>query len=597
MSSKPFDPMAVSAGDQGVVSDQPIAPAPLPGHLRGKVYATLFDTERPGNYQERFDRFTALLIVANLLALMLEHVPAIHEPNETLFHLFDMFSLVVFSVEYVLRIYTAPELPALREKGFSRLRWAIQPMSLIDLAAILPYYLSLFITVDLRALRALRLLRLLKLTRVIVPAIREFRERNAGRTFRQKVHSLFFFTPQSGQLGSMIDSFFAFWVLLSVVAVILETVQSIHDTLEFEFKVLDYIAVAIFSTEYLARIYCIPEDEGFKARLSFVSRLKYAFTPGALIDLVAILPFFLELFLHHLFDLRFMRVFRLLRLLKLTRYSGAMGTLMKVMTREKDTMNAANFVLVLIIILTASLGYLFEHEAQPDKYENIPQSIYWAVVTLASVGYGDISPVTGLGRALTSILAMLGIALFAIPAGLLASAFTDQLRIDRAAFDEQVREMLSRGAIGKIEREVLMAEAKQLHMSPSEVERVIAKVRRILEQERKDEEARIKQQHERVEARDMVRQVASRHGHDGTPTGAGAPGGGARAGAALKIPPEVLAERPELAFEHARLLISRLRMLQAAVGGSAALEPMFADGNRSNAADHQLWKELGRPNP
>lgn len=91
-----------------------------------------------------------------------------------------------------------------------------------------------------------------------------------------------------------------------------------------------------------------------------MSRLKYGVTAGALIDLIAILPFFLELFLHHLFDLRFMRVFRLLRLLKLTRYSGAMGTLIKVVKREKDTMNAANFVLVLIIILTASLGYLLE---------------------------------------------------------------------------------------------------------------------------------------------------------------------------------------------------------------------------------------------
>jgi hypothetical protein len=546
------------------------------------VFAALFDTNRPGNYQERFDSFTATLIVANLLALMLEHVPSIHEAYEGLFQAFDLFSLVVFSIEYLLRFYTAPEMPEFKGKGLTRLRWATQPMSIIDLAAILPFYLSLFISVDLRALRALRLLRLLKLTRILVPAIREFRERNAGRTFRQKVHSLFFLTPQSGKLGAMLDSFFAFWVLLSVVAVILETVQSIHEPLAFEFKVLDYIAVAIFSTEYLARIYCIPEDPEFKHRFDIMSRLKYGFTGGALIDVIAILPFFLELFLHHLFDLRFMRVFRLLRLLKLTRYSGAMGTLMKVMKREKDTMNAANFVLVLIIILTASLGYLFEHEAQPDKYENIPQSIYWSVITLASVGYGDISPVTPLGRMLTSILAMLGIALFAIPAGLLASAFTDQLRIDRADFDTKVREALKDGVLSKIDREMLQAEAKSLHMAPSEVDRVVTKVKRILLEEAREEAERVKQQHERVSARELLDEVKHHSGH----ASAAAPG--------LTIPPAVLAAQPELAFEQARLVIARLFMIRSALPDAGKVETLFADPSRASAQDLALWQALSR---
>jgi hypothetical protein len=415
-----------------------------------------------------------------------------------------------------------------------------------------------------------------------VPAIREFRERNAGRTFRQKVHSLFFLTPQSGKLGAMLDSFFAFWVLLSVVAVILETVQSIHDPLAFEFKILDYIAVAIFSTEYLARIYCIPEDPAFKHRFSFMSRLKYGVTGGALIDLIAILPFFLELFLNHLFDLRFMRVFRLLRLLKLTRYSGAMGTLMKVMEREKDTMNAANFVLILIIILTASLGYLFEHEAQPDKYENIPQSIYWAVVTLASVGYGDISPVTGLGRALTSILAMLGIALFAIPAGLLASAFTDQLRIDRADFDSKVREALKNGSLSKIDREMLQAEAKSLHMAPAEVDRVVTKMKRVLDEEARDEAERVKQQHERVSAKELLDKAKQHSGH----SGGGAPG--------LTIPPEVLAAQPDLAFEQARLVIARLFMIRSSLPDAQRVEDLFADPTRASARDLELWRALSR---
>ena len=577
------------------MSSQPIQSAELskPFGIRAQIYAALFDTNRPGNYQERFDSFTATLIIANLLALMLEHVPAIHEPNAGLFHVFDMFSLVVFTVEYVLRFYTAPEMPEFKGKGLTRLRWATQPMSIIDLAAILPFYLSLFISVDLRALRALRLLRLLKLTRILVPAIREFRERNVGRTFRQKVHSLFFLTPQSGALGSMIDSFFAFWVLLSVVAVILETVHSIHEPLAFEFKVLDYIAVALFSTEYLARIYSIPEDEAFKHRFTFMSRLKYGTTGGAIIDLVAIAPFFLELFLNHLFDLRFMRVFRLLRLLKLTRYSGAMGTLIKVIRREKESMNAAYFVLILIVILAASLGYLFEHEAQPDKFENIPQSIYWAVITLASMGYGDISPVTGLGRAFTAILSMLGIALFAIPAGLLASAFTDQLRIDRAEFETKVRETLHDGEIDKIEREMLAAEAKNLHMAPSEVDRVVAKVKRLLVEEAREEAERVKQQQERANSRELMNQIRqeSAHGDQGGAGGSAQAGSGAPA---MTIPVDALAAQPELAFEQARLVISRLRMIRASLPDATPVDAMFADPSRGDVQDLKLWQALGK---
>ena len=147
-----------------------------------------------------------------------------------------------------------------------------------------------------------------------------------------------------------------------------------------------------------------------------------------IIDILAVLPFFLEAFLHHLFDLRFLRVFRLLRLLKLTKYTGSTKTLYTVIKREWPVMSASVFIMMLLVILTASLGYLFEHEAQPDKFENIPASIYWAVITLASVGYGDLYPVTPVGRMMTIILALLGIGIFAIPAAILSSAFSDQLR-------------------------------------------------------------------------------------------------------------------------------------------------------------------------
>jgi hypothetical protein len=164
-----------------------------------------------------------------------------------------------------------------------------------------------------------------------------------------------------------------------------------------EFLVIDTIAFSIFTLEYLARLYAAPENPAYKKR--WWPRWSHMRSGQAVIDLLAILPFLLEHFLPYPLDLRFLRVFRLMRLLKLTRYTSATVTLYKVVMREWQVIFASVFVMLLMVILTASMGYLFEHEAQPDKFENIPQSIYWAVVTLASVGYGDISPITPMGRA------------------------------------------------------------------------------------------------------------------------------------------------------------------------------------------------------
>jgi voltage-gated potassium channel Kch len=136
-----------------------------------------------------------------------------------------------------------------------------------------------------------------------------------------------------------------------------------------------------------------------------------------------------------------------MRLFKLGRYSAATKSLFYVIQREWPVMKASIFIMLMLVMLAACLGYLFEHDAQPDKFENIPQSIYWAVITLASVGYGDISPVTPAGRAITIVLALLGIGIFAIPAAILSSAFSDQLRIERETMKQELYEMLGDGKI------------------------------------------------------------------------------------------------------------------------------------------------------
>ena len=444
--------------------------------FRKWLYSWLLDPHIEGNYQKSIDKWIVILIVSNLFALVFEQIPAIFNAYEKWFHFFDIFSVVVFTIEYLMRFYLAPEDEEFKKRKYARGSYVVSPFALIDLIAILPFFLQAFISVDLRYLRSLRLLRILKLFRILIPAYKEFVLANQGRTFRQKVHAVVFPSAYGGSLHTIFDTFIVIWVIVSVMAVILESVQGIHYLLNLEFIVLDAIAVSIFTLEYCLRMYCCVEEPGFKRAVS--GRLKMAKSTSSIIDLLAIAPFFLEVFLHHLIDLRFMRIFRLLRLLKLSRYTGATQSLSKVIAREWPVMAASTFIMLLLVVMTASLGFLFEHEAQPDKFENIPQAIYWAVITLASVGYGDISPITPAGRAMTIVLSLIGIGIFAIPAAILSSAFTDQLKRDRESLVNTIYEMLADGHLDEKEIEYIRTESKRLHLSDEEIRLLIDKANR-----------------------------------------------------------------------------------------------------------------------
>ena len=467
MSDQPLEDQLLHHEQVNISSDLP---------FRKWLYSWLLDPHIEGNYQKSIDKWIVILIVSNLFALVFEQIPAIFNAYEKWFHFFDFFSVVVFTIEYLLRFYLAPEDEEFKKRKYARGSYFVSPFALIDLIAILPFFLQAFISVDLRYLRSLRLLRILKLFRILIPAYKEFVLANQGRTFRQKVHAVIFPSAYGGSLHTIFDTFIMIWVIVSVLAVILESVHSIEYLLNLEFIVLDAIAVSIFTLEYCLRMYCCVEEPGYQRAVS--GRLKMAKSTSSIIDLLAIAPFFLEVFLHHLIDLRFMRVFRLLRLLKLSRYTGATQSLSKVIAREWPVIAASTFIMLLLVVMTASLGFLFEHEAQPDKFENIPQAIYWAVITLASVGYGDISPITPAGRAMTIVLSLIGIGIFAIPAAILSSAFTDQLKRDREALVNTIYEMLADGHLDEKEIEYIRTESKRLHLSDEEIRLLIDKANR-----------------------------------------------------------------------------------------------------------------------
>jgi voltage-gated potassium channel len=444
--------------------------------IRRWLYSRLFDSHRSDNLHALVENFVATIILMNVATMAVEHVPEIYEPRAHWFHIFETGSLILFTVEYLLRLFVAPEDPEFARFRFPRLRYILSPYAAIDLLAILPFYLTAFFELDLRLLRVLRLLRLFKLLRVLIPAYHEFRELNRGRSFRQHVHALVWPSDFGGRLHHYFDVFIIVWVVISVFGVVLESVESVHYLLNVEFVILDSVSVAIFSAEYLMRMFSCVEEEKFNDPVR--GRLRYAKTGGAAIDLAAIAPFFLEAFLHHLFDLRFLRIFRMMRLLKLTRFNDATQVVWQGMVREWPVILASLFVLILVVVMTASLGYLFEHNAQPDKFENIPQAIYWAVITLASVGYGDISPVTPLGRAFTVVMAILGIALVAIPSGILSAAFIDQLRIERETLLNELIQMMAKGDLQEKDFHLIEAEAKRLHVTKDEVTRLMEQARR-----------------------------------------------------------------------------------------------------------------------
>jgi len=456
----------------------------IAGSIRRWLFNWCLNPNIEGNYSQFIDRWIAILIVANLFALVFEHVPAIYQTYAPWFHVFDLISVAIFTVEYLLRLYLAPEDEEFKDSTLPRFAYARSPFAVIDLLAILPFYLAAFVQIDLRMLRALRLLRIFKLFRVLIPAYREFQQLNQGRTFRQKLYALVWPSEHGGRLHDVFDTFIMVWVVVSVVAVVLESVASVHYVLNLQFVILDTVAVAIFTVEYLLRIYTVVESPDHKHAV--FGRLKYAKSGAAIVDFLAVLPLLLEALLHHLFDLRFLRVFRLLRLLKLTKYTGSTQTLFTVIAREWPVISAAAFIMMLLVVLTASLGYLFEHEAQPDKFESIATSIYWAVVTLASVGYGDIFPVTPVGRVLTINLAILGIGIFAIPAAILSSAFSDQLHIEREILMNELYKFMSDGHLSEDELDVVHREAKRLHLNQAEVDRLIERVRR--EQEEREDQ-------------------------------------------------------------------------------------------------------------
>ena len=212
-------------------------------------------------------------------------------------------------------------------------------------------------------------------------------------------------------------------IVLSVVAVVLESVQPLGSALRPLFASFERCVIAAFTLEYLLRMWTIVEDPRY-AR-PFVGRLRYALSPLALVDLLAILP----AFFFRIGDSLLLRTVRLLfRLLKLARYSDSLRRMAPALRSSAPEIGFTLAAGVVALLLASTLMYWAEHHVQPEVFSSIPASAWWAVSTLTTVGYGDVTPATDTGRLIAGMVALVGVAVVALPAGILASAFNEATR-------------------------------------------------------------------------------------------------------------------------------------------------------------------------
>jgi voltage-gated potassium channel len=232
-------------------------------------------------------------------------------------------------------------------------------------------------------------------------------------------------SASSGVYGKAFTFSMTALILSNVAVVALETVASLHSQYSQFFKIFDLFSIIVFTLEYIIRIWTCTAMQNFNTGVK--GRINYALTPMAIVDLLSVLPFYLPIFFA--LDLRTMKALRLLRLFrifKLSRYSAAFAMIKEVIRRKKEELALSAFMIFLALMVASSLMYFIEHEAQPEEFSSIPAAMWWGIVTLATIGYGDVYPITPLGKFFGAITALFGIAMFALPAGIFASGFMEQ---------------------------------------------------------------------------------------------------------------------------------------------------------------------------
>ncbi len=250
--------------------------------------------------------------------------------------------------------------------------------------------------------------------------------RRPGDTLRRRAYLALEGGQLGGPAGVIVEFTLISLIVLNVAAYTLQSLPEFERDHRAALSLFELVSIAVFTVEYLIRLWTAPEDPAAGERGPLLGRLWFAATPLMVIDFIAVAPTFIAFFVPFL-DLRVLRLVRLLRLLKIARYSPALSALARVLSEERRALYGSFLLLMCAMILFAAAMHAVEGGVQPDKFGTIPKAMWWAVSTLTTVGYGDAVPHTALGRLLAGAAMIVGLGLVALPVGIIATGFANSI--------------------------------------------------------------------------------------------------------------------------------------------------------------------------
>lgn len=280
--------------------------------------------------------------------------------------------------------------------------------------------------------------------------------------------------PAAGKPGRFVQLALIALVIANIVSIILESVHHLHTDYLAYFHGFEVFSIVVFTIEYLARFWTASEKHEDQP---WLARRKYALSFFGLIDLISILPFYLQFFVPGM-DLRILRVVRLLRTFKLSHFNSAIEDLFSALYHARASVYSTIYLFLIALLLTSTAMYHVEHELQPDKFGSIPAAMYWSVISLTTVGYGDVTPVSSLGKFISAITAFLGVSSVAMLTGVVASAFANQVERRKVLLEAELRMAMQDGELSHEESALIRKMKREFNLSDELVHAMTEQVRR-----------------------------------------------------------------------------------------------------------------------
>ena len=267
------------------------------------------------------------------------------------------------------------------------------------------------------------------------------------------------------------DLFLSLLIIFNLICVSLESVDSLEERYGDFFQVVEIVSLVLFTLEYSVRVWTAASKYDL-AGTGLSRRARYIFSFTGLVDLISILPGILQVVGVSL-DLRWVRILRLLRLLKISHYSSAFSDVYSVVAEEKNSLLATLYLLFVAMFFSSAALYLAEGEVQPEDFASIPDAMWWSLITLTTVGYGDVSPLTPIGKIIGSFTAIIGVLTVALMTGIVSSSFANRMALKKTMLDKEIEESLEDGVISAEELSKIKSLAAGLNMNDDQIEALI----------------------------------------------------------------------------------------------------------------------------